>query len=173
LITGKPRERTNITERHMTEALHEISESEACPKCGSKLPPRFSTGRVVCGKCGWTNQPKNVPAQSVEKISEEVVSSPTAISISTSQKFIDTGARSINNFGWLLFVVGSCMLGIGLIYDPTVESGEFGSSRTYNIGAINIKSTYTNTGGFIAVCGAIFATYSSSRQRKESKEDSA
>jgi ribosomal protein S27AE len=62
----------------MAEALHEISESEACPKCGSKLPPQFSTGRLVCGKCGWTNQPKNVPAQSVEKTLEAVASSPTA-----------------------------------------------------------------------------------------------
>jgi ribosomal protein S27AE len=75
----------------MTEALHEISESGACPKCGSLLPPQFSTGRLVCGKCGWTNQPKNVPIQSVEKTSEEFASPPMATPILTSQKFIFTG----------------------------------------------------------------------------------
>jgi ribosomal protein S27AE len=54
----------------MTEVLHEIPESEACPKCGSKLPPRFSTGRIICGKCGWTDQPKHMPAQFEEKTTE-------------------------------------------------------------------------------------------------------
>jgi hypothetical protein len=63
------------------------------------------------------------------------------------------------------------MLGIGLIYDPTIKSGEFGLERTYNIGAINIKNTYTNTGGFIAVCGAIFTTFSVSQQGGRKKED--
>jgi ribosomal protein S27AE len=160
----------------MTEAMHEISESEDCPKCGSKLPPRFSTGRVVCGKCGWTNQPKNVAVQSVEQNPQELVSHSTATQASTSPKFIDTGARSVRNFGWLLFVMGGCMMGIGLIYDPTVKSGEFGLDRTYNIGAINIKSTYTNTGGFIAVCGAIFTTFSVNQKggsKKDNKEDIA
>jgi len=31
---------------------------EACPKCGQRLSPPFqSTGRQVCGHCGWTNKP--------------------------------------------------------------------------------------------------------------------
>jgi ribosomal protein S27AE len=162
----------------MTEAMHEISESEDCPKCGSKFPPRFSTGRVVCGKCGWTNQPKSVAVQSVEQNPQEFVSHSTVTPASTSPKFIDTGAWSwsVRDFGWLLFVIGGCMMGIGLIYDPTVESGEFRLNRTYNIGAINIKSTYTNTGGFTAVCGAIFTTFSVRQQggsKKENKEDIA
>jgi ribosomal protein S27AE len=152
----------------MNETLQEISLSEDCPRCGSKLPSQFSTGRVVCGKCGWTNKPKNVAVQSFEQNLQEFESHSTAIPVSASPKFIDTGARGVRNFGWLLFVIGSCMMGIGLIYDPTVGSGRF--ERSYNIGEINIKSTYTNTGGFIAVCGAIFATYGS-QQRRENKED--
>lgn len=55
--------------------------------------------------------------------------------------------------GWVLFIVGMLMLGIGLIYDPSVSSG---LESTYNLGAISFKSTYTNTGGFLAVCGSIF-----------------
>jgi ribosomal protein S27AE len=101
----------------MTEALHEISELEACPKCGSQLPPQFSTGRVVCGKCGWTNQPKNVLAQSVEKTSEEFVSSSTAAPISTSQKFIDTGAMKKT-------------VGIGVIVLGVVSSISFFSAAS-------------------------------------------
>jgi hypothetical protein len=47
----------------MPEALPEISELESCPKCSSKLRPRFfaTTKRVVCSKCGWSNQPIRVP----------------------------------------------------------------------------------------------------------------
>jgi hypothetical protein len=52
----------------MAEALPEISELESCPKCSSKLPPRFATGRVVCSKCGWSNQPKS---NSVQNLTQE------------------------------------------------------------------------------------------------------
>ena len=31
-------------------------EAKDCPKCGSELPLRFSTGRLVCKKCGWSDQ---------------------------------------------------------------------------------------------------------------------
>ena len=64
----------------------------------------------------------------------------------------------LKTFGWILFTIGSGMLLIGLTYDPTVPSGMFNTERAYNIGEINIKSTYTNTGGFLSVCGAIFIT---------------
>ncbi len=60
-----------------------------------------------------------------------------------------SNSNNLQNFGTLLFVVGLIMMGIGLIYDPSVGS-------SYNIGAISFKETYTNTGGFLAVCGAIF-----------------
>jgi hypothetical protein len=63
------------------------------------------------------------------------------------------------------------MLLFGLIYDPTVASGDYGKDRTYNIGKINAKETYTNTGEFMAVCGAIFISHSVSC--KESKDDNS
>ena len=34
-----------------------MSELETCPKCESKLPPRLSSGRIVCSKCGWCDRP--------------------------------------------------------------------------------------------------------------------
>ena len=52
----------------------------------------------------------------------------------------------------------------GLFYDPTVIRGEFGISRSHDVGRINIKQTWTNTGGFVAVCGAVFA--SGTREQK-------
>jgi len=61
-----------------TEALNEISEPQDCPKCRSKLPPRFSTGRVVCSKCGWTNQPKNNSAQGSNSKKQEILVSKPA-----------------------------------------------------------------------------------------------
>jgi len=59
------------------------------------------------------------------------------------------------------------MMLIGLGYDPTVPSGSLGLERTYNIGAINIKNTYINTGGFTAVCGAVFITRFASQADKD------
>lgn len=81
-----------------------------------------------------------------------------ALTSTASAKTLFVNNSTTRSLGWLLFTIGSVMMGIGLSYDPTVSSGELGIDRTYNIGAINIKSTYTNAGGFIAVCGAIFAT---------------
>lgn len=43
----------------MNKEPNEMINLEDCPQCNSKLPPRLATGRVVCSKCGWTNQPKN------------------------------------------------------------------------------------------------------------------
>jgi hypothetical protein len=71
-------------------------------------------------------------------------------------------------FGWLLFLIGIGMLGAGLGYDATVQSGPLGLKRTYNVGKINTKQTYTNTGGFLAVCGAIFIT---KEPKKEENND--
>ncbi|GAB4377359.1 MAG: hypothetical protein Kow00121_26540 [Elainellaceae cyanobacterium] len=77
-------------------------------------------------------------------------------------------SNPIQQFGWILFVIGSGLLLIGLTYDPTVSSGVLNTERTYNIGMISNKTTYTNTGGFTGICGAIFATYS--RRRSENAE---
>jgi ribosomal protein S27AE len=93
----------------MAEPLPEISELENCPKCSSKLPPRFATGRVVCGKCGWTNQPKNVAIPSVEQNSEEVVSSSTVTPESISQKFVGMKKSYIYFVGISVFF----LLGLG------------------------------------------------------------
>lgn len=40
-----------------------MSELEICPKCGLKLPPRLSSGRIVCSKCGWSDRPLSVKAE--------------------------------------------------------------------------------------------------------------
>ncbi|WP_009632671.1 hypothetical protein [Synechocystis sp. PCC 7509] len=140
-----------------------LSESENCPKCTSVLPLRYATGRIVCKKCGWSDQPKSALVSDETK--EQGLSSEVR-STSNNQASTITGAQSVNNpthgFGWFLLILGGAMMGIGLTYDPTVSSGSFGLDRTYNIGAISAKSTYTNTGGFIAVCGAIFAARSTS-----------
>jgi hypothetical protein len=66
-------------------------------------------------------------------------------------------------FGWILFVIGGFMLLHGLSYDPTVPSSDGIGERIYNTGAINIKETYTNSGGYFAVCGAIFITCSKTK----------
>lgn len=35
--------------------------SENCPRCSRKLPSPFqSSGRIVCYKCGWTDQPRKL-----------------------------------------------------------------------------------------------------------------
>lgn len=154
-----------------------MSESENCPKCDSVLPPRYATGRVVCRRCGWTDQPRNtsVPDVAPEQVSHSIVTPVPMSLMSKNQGISVQGARNPTRaLGWVLFIVGSGMMGIGLTYDPTVKSGSLGFERTYNIGAISIKNTYTNTGGFIAVCGAVFITRSiiqGEEGKKENQED--
>lgn len=55
----------------------------------------------------------------------------------------------LKNLGIVLFLLGCILMLIGFFYDPS-----YGDS--YNIGAISFKQAYTNTGGFISICGAIF-----------------
>lgn len=92
---------------------------------------------------------------------------------STSQALSKTGLQGVRihlpGLGWLLFIIGIGMMGNGLTYDPTVSSGSFGLDRTYNVGAMNIKTTYTNTGGFLAVCGAVFVTRSVTKGKEAEK----
>jgi len=63
---------------------------------------------------------------------------------------------TLKNFGIVLFLLGLILMGIGFVYDPS-------NGDSYNIGAISFKETYTNTGGFIAVCGSIFIVSSRSK----------
>jgi hypothetical protein len=60
---------------------------------------------------------------------------------------------------WLIFVIGLMMMGIGLSYD-TAPRG------THNIGLISAKETYTNTGGYLTVSGAILAHHFSSKRSR-------
>jgi hypothetical protein len=89
----------------MAEALQEISESDNCPKCSFKLPPRFSTGRVVCSKCGWSNQPKGNSAPSWtcrnEKCGRRVTGSVTLCPYCRTDKKPLDKASLISGYGCL------------------------------------------------------------------------
>ena len=63
---------------------------------------------------------------------------------------------NIKILGVVLFILGFIMMGVGLVYDPSYGD-------TYNIGAISFKTTYTNTGGFISVCGAVLIASAKSK----------
>lgn len=91
----------------------------------------------------------NLERLDIYSINDIKVSQFKARNIFAAEPSKHSKSSSSQNFGTLLFVVGLIMMGIGLIYDPSV-------GNSYNIGAISFKETYTNTGGFLAVCGAIF-----------------
>ncbi len=95
-----------------------LSESENCPRCTSVLLLAHATGRIVCKKCGWSDQPKSALVSDETK---EQGSNSEVMSISTNQVSTITGVQSVNNpthgFGWFLLIVGSAMMGIGLIYE--------------------------------------------------------
>lgn len=63
-----------------------MSESENCPKCDSVLPPRYATGRVVCKKCGWTDQPQ---AASVSNVAREQLSHSLGTLVSMPSKLLE------------------------------------------------------------------------------------
>jgi uncharacterized Zn finger protein (UPF0148 family) len=138
------------------------TSQNSCPQCGTKLPPRFSNGRVFCTKCRWSNNPENVEPRTVEQDLPSLTPKPGL----TTKKLIDTSEKNVRQLGWILFFVGNLMMIYGLVFDATVESSDSSLPRTYNIGALNIKTTYTNTGGFMAVCGAIFTSYSFNHKNK-------
>lgn len=54
----------------MSEEFPEASETESCPTCGATLPPKFTTGRFVCSKCGWTNRSKKQSILSSTQLEE-------------------------------------------------------------------------------------------------------
>lgn len=63
---------------------------------------------------------------------------------------------------WSMFAVGILMIGVGLVYE-TAPRDSYGS-RTHNIGLINAKETYTHTGGYLAVSGAVLIHHFSSQR---------
>lgn len=91
----------------------------------------------------------NLERLDIYSINDIKVSQFKAKNIIATEPNKDSKTSNPQNLGTLLFVVGLIMMGIGLIYDPSVGD-------SYNIGAISFKETYTNTGGFLSVCGAIF-----------------
>jgi hypothetical protein len=144
-----------------------MSDLETCPSCSNALPSRLKSGRVVCPKCGWTDQPKKTVPELVQKV--EVFENTSTDSMS---KNIDVdeeikNRKRLRTFwygaGTFLLVLGGWMMTAGFFYDPSVESGDIVKTRTYNIGEISQRSTLTNTGGFLAVCGSIIIT----RSRKQ------
>ena len=64
-----------------------------------------------------------------------------------------------NRMGILLFIIGIITMLGGLGMDTTVcsSNGKYSifESCTHNIGKLNSRSNVVNTGGFIAVCGAV------------------
>jgi hypothetical protein len=50
-----------------------MPELEVCPRCNSKLPPRFATGRIICSRCGWTDKPRNAPVPDELDVNEKTL----------------------------------------------------------------------------------------------------
>lgn len=69
---------------------------------------------------------------------------------------IETGPKNFLILSQACFIIGMLMMGIGLLYD-TAPRG------THNIGLISAKETYTHTGGYLAVCGAVLMHHFSSQ----------
>lgn len=69
---------------------------------------------------------------------------------------VEVEPKNFLTLSWSSFAIGMIMMGIGLVYD-TAPNG------THNIGLISAKETYTHTGGYLAVCGAVLAHHFSSK----------
>jgi ribosomal protein L37AE/L43A len=67
----------------------EMSEIETCPKCSASLPSRFSTGRIICSRCGWTDKPKNTVASNVNKQRTSKSTYPGDLVTSFRRRFSD------------------------------------------------------------------------------------
>jgi hypothetical protein len=140
-----------------------MSESEECPKCNAQLPPRFSSGRLVCTKCGWSDHPNTSKS---EKESESAVENPPAAkAIAILDRVITNQYKFTYGLGSSFLVVGLLMMLSGLFYDTSVSSSsEYSSSRIINTGRVSDRETMTNFGGFLSICGAIFFCRASNKQ---------
>jgi hypothetical protein len=140
-----------------------MSESEECPKCEAQLPPRFTSGRLVCTKCGWSDRPNT---SKPEKESESTVENPPAAKVIAILEHVVTNQRRFTyGLGSLLLVIGLLMMLNGLFYDTSVSSSsEYSSSRIVNTGRVSDRETITNFGGFLSICGAIFFCRASNKQ---------
>jgi uncharacterized Zn finger protein (UPF0148 family) len=141
---------------------------ENCPSCNSNIPSRLKSGRVVCPKCGWTDQPKKMELDAASKMEDpkhrEIEDLSDDKHVSEKPKD-NTKIRSFwYGAGTILMVLGGWMMTAGFFYDPSVESGDIIKTRTYNIGEISQRSTLTNTGGFLAICGSIIITRSNKKE---------
>lgn len=85
--------------RSMAEESNETSELENCPQCRAKLPPRLSTGRVVCSKCGWTDQPRSTSSRGIDQGEDNA-----------SKISMNKSASSIHKF-WVSFKQYNAVIG--------------------------------------------------------------
>lgn len=142
--------------------------SENCPSCNSNIPSRLKSGRTVCPKCGWTDQPKKVESAVSSKNEDLEPQEIKSLSNDNNVSEKPKDNKKLRSFwygaGTLLMVLGGWMLTAGFFYDPSVESGDIIKTRTYNIGEISQRSTLTSTGGFLAICGSIIITRSNRKE---------
>jgi len=91
---------------------------QACPKCSRPLGPPLSSGRQVCGGCGWASQPKrSTPVQPPPSASANGWLAPSAYP-NTPRNVLIYGA------GMALALVGSLYLSEGtqLVCEQTIVS---------------------------------------------------
>jgi hypothetical protein len=152
-----------------------------CPKCEAQLPPRLSSGRVVCSKCGWSDSPRQTEVKSdigyqlLGQIKSALSSSEEykkGVKVTNgipvkgssyeskpthagSTKPIHAGSTRVF-LGSLTLLAGLWMMFSGLSYDTSVSSGEYSFRRIVNEGRVSERASIINVGGFLAVCGSIF-----------------
>ncbi|MBD2425011.1 hypothetical protein [Phormidium sp. FACHB-1136] len=116
-------------------------------------------------KDGQDTNPFSLSGSNTTSVNQQLtrINTPIAASQSTAQSSSETGPNIFMILvSWSMFAVGILMMGVGLVYE-TAPRDSYGS-RTHNIGLINAKETYTHTGGYLAVSGAILVHHFSSKR---------
>ena len=140
-----------------------MTESKECPKCEAKLPPMFSTGRLVCTKCGWSDRPnKSIHSDTpiVQTVLDKVQmvydkAFPDDIELVEKEEKINT-STPINLAGNLFSIIGFFTMMGGVFYDTFVSSDNSSSyGRVVNIGRVSDRATITSIGGFFFIYGAV------------------
>jgi ribosomal protein L40E len=158
-----------------TSNVSTLNES-LCPKCEANLPPRLSSGRLVCSKCGWSDSPRKVETnndlgyQLIGQIKNALTPLPNVSDVYTNEsesldipakdktkvKIAHTGSARVL-LGGLSLLAGLFTMYSGLSYDISVSSSN-GYGRIVNDGKVSDRISLVNVGGFLAVCGSIFIT---------------
>ena len=148
--------------------LLQTMENQTCPKCSNQLNPPLASGRRVCSKCGWTNQPRNNQSSEITSPNSlnnivATLTSKAKLSIVTSKGILDSLLKKVPSnmtlpiqiFGGVISG-GIVLLGIFHAYSSLVSQHSLAGVSQHSLTGV---SQHSLTGELTIADGAYMSEY--------------